>query len=160
MEVTDLGGLLGDREVAVDEDLESAGGRITLVDAHRRLRRAEERVADPGRALGDLVGLRRADEVTLQLVEIEPGAEGSLTAADHHHAHVRIFLGPDAGLVELLEQLLADRVALVRSIQPDSRDVPVYFVLDRFDFDGDRHRFLPSVELNLGERNTVRYFHV
>ena len=79
------------------------------------------------------------DEVALQLVEIEARAEGPLAAAEHHHPDVVVGLGPLHGLVQLLQQLLADRVALVRPVEPDSRDVPVDFVLDRLDFDCTGH---------------------
>ena len=63
-----------------------------------------------------------------------------LAPADHHDADVVVLLGADPRLVELLQELLADRVALVRSVQPDPRHMTVDFVLDRLDFDGTRHR--------------------
>src|SRR5205085_6463811 len=94
-------------------------------------------------ALGDLVRTGLADEVALQLVQIEPRAKRALAAADHDHPHLRVVLGADTRVVELLEQLLADGIALVRSVQPDARDVSVDFVLDRLDLDDTWHDRLP-----------------
>ena len=139
MKIADLGVLRRDREVAVDHDLEPAGGGVALVHRHGRLRAPEDRVADARRALRDLEGSRGADEVALQLVEVEARTERPIAAADDDHADVRVLLGADPGLVELLEQLLAHGVALVRAVQPDARDVAVDFVLDRLDFDCNRH---------------------
>ena len=135
MEVADQRVLRGDREVAVDHDLEAARRRVPFEHADRRLARVEDAVEDPGRPLRDLERVRVPDEVALQLVEVEAGAEGALAAAEDHHPDLVVGLGPLDGLVELLQELLADRVALVRPVEPDSRDVPVDFVLDRLDFD-------------------------
>ena len=62
-----------------------------------------------------------------------------LAAADHHDPDVVVLLGALPRLVQLLQELLADRVALVRAVQPDTRDVTVDLVLDRIGFDGTRH---------------------
>ena len=42
-------------------------------------------------------------------------------------------------LVELLQELLADRVPLVGTVQPDPCDVSVDLVLDRLDLDCTGH---------------------
>jgi hypothetical protein len=73
-----------------------------------------------------------------ELVEVEPGAERALAAPDHHDTDVVVLLGPLPRPIQLVQQLLADRVALVRAVEPDPRDVPVDLVLDRLGFD-DRH---------------------
>ena len=70
-----------------------------------------------------------------ELVEVEPGAERALAAADHHDANVVVVLGPLPRPIELVQQLLADRVAFMRAVEPDPRDVPVDLVLDRLGFE-------------------------
>ena len=139
VEVADQGVVRGDREVAVDHDLEATGGRVALEHRDRRLRRAEDPVADAGRALRDLPRPRAADEVALELVEIEARAERAVAAAEDHDADLGVGLRPAHGLVELLEKLLADGVLLVRAVEPDAGDVTVDLVLDRLDLDSDRH---------------------
>ena len=64
-------------------------------------------------------------------------------AAEHHDANVGIGLRPADGLVELLQQLLADASSLVRPVEPDARDVPLDLVLDRLDLDSNRHASPP-----------------
>ena len=53
------------------------------------------------------------------------------------------------GLVELLQQLLADGILLVRAVEPDAGDVTLDLVLDRLDLDSDRHAQPPFLELKL-----------
>ena len=65
----------------------------------------------------------------------KPGAERALAAADDHHAHVVVVLGPLPRPVELLEELLADAVPLVRTVEPDPRHVALDLVLDRLGLD-------------------------
>src|SRR5439155_12213513 len=144
--VADLRVLLRNREIAVDHDLEAAGGDVAFEHGDGGLRRAKDGVADPGRAEGDLVRRALADEVALELVEVEAGAEGALPAADDQHADVVVLLGPDARLVQLLEELLADRVLLVRTVEPDSGDVPVDLVLDGLGLDYTRHSASPFAD--------------
>jgi len=105
----------------------------------RRLGGLEDAVEDARGADRDLVGRAVADEVAHQLVEVEPGAEGSVAAAENHHPDVVVLLGPDPRLVELLEELLAHGVELVRTIEPDSGDVPVDLVLNGLGFHCTRH---------------------
>src|SRR5262249_12626003 len=113
VEVADLRVLGGDPEVRVDEDLEPARGRVTLDHRDRRRRATEDRVADPRRAKRDLVRLRGADELALELVEVEPRAERPLAATDDDHADVVVLLRALPRLVELGQELLADGVPLV-----------------------------------------------
>ena len=111
MEVADLRVLGRDREVAVDQNLEAAGSRslVALTDglASGRSRRRSAPNAGPPRKP------RFTDEVALKLVEVESRAERALTPADDHHADVGIVLGTNASLVQLLQELLTDGIALV-----------------------------------------------
>ena len=149
MEVTDLGVVRGDREVAVDHDLEATRGRVTLQDRDRRRRGAEDAVADAGRSLRDLPRPRLADEVALELVEIEARAERAPAAAEHHDANVGVGIRPADCFVELLQKLLADGVHLVWTVEPDAGDVTVDLVLNRLDLDSDGHANPPLLELKL-----------
>ena len=76
-----------------------------------------------------------ADEVALELVEIEARAERALAPADDHDANLADRHPPAHRLVELLEKLLADGVLLVRAVEPDAGDVALDLVLDRLDLD-------------------------
>jgi hypothetical protein len=99
-------------------------------------------VAKVRRLVHDLDRSAAAEELRLQLVEIVAGAERVPPAAEHDDAHLR----PVDRLPELLHELGAYAVPLVRPVEPDARDVVLDVVLDRVGLESLGHT--PSFLLN------------
>jgi hypothetical protein len=135
-------GLIGDdREVAGDHQLEPAGHRVSLHDRDGRLGQAERAAPDPGRHLRDLHGVvGRAEELGVQHLQVGACAERMPAAADQHHPHVRVPLGPLQRLAELLQQRPVDAVLHLRAVQPDRRDPVSHFVLHEIRLGSHRFR--------------------
>jgi hypothetical protein len=114
--------LAGDDQVAGEREPERAGEHVPVRRADRRLADLHDRPEQARKALGPEVPVYDRD-VSGELVEAGAGGEDLVVGrAEHDAADALVVAGRLERVDQLAQQLVRERVALVRLVERDGRD--------------------------------------